>query len=131
MRLTAAFTAATIIATTAFAHDGQHDSWYESLQRPHPPGYVGPITCCSRTDCHETEAEIRGSQWWARLGLRQDDGTWALGAWVPVPATSVLLAHDNPTGSAVICHDIVWAPSGHQIDPAATSVWCFVPPAET
>jgi len=27
-----------------------------------------------RPDCHATEVELRGADWWARLGTRRDDG---------------------------------------------------------
>jgi hypothetical protein len=71
-------------------------------------------------DCHETEAEIRGNQWWARVGqLRVENalvGTviWTLTEWRPVPDNAVLRVA-NPTGNPVICHSEMF------------DIWCFVP----
>lgn len=121
----------------AFAHDWKHpnyDQWYGSLQRPNVGNaFGGGQTCCSKTDCHETEAEIRGTDWWARLGLphtRDDGGTdWDLADWVQVPADKVLPNTSNPTGNAVICHSIDRLMSGG-INPQA-SIWCFIPASES
>lgn len=122
----------------AGAHDWKnpnYDAWYGSLVRPHVgPSQFGSISCCSKTDCHETEAEIRGNEWWARLGLphsRPDGGDgldWELADWVKVPADKIINNSSNPTGNAVICHSI--DRTMHGINPNAM-IWCFVPPSES
>jgi hypothetical protein len=43
------------------------DGWYESLRRPQPG--QGALPCCSRRDCHRTDAELRPDGWYARLGV--------------------------------------------------------------
>jgi hypothetical protein len=119
--------------TPVAAHDVHRpdlDGWYESLRRPNAAPW-GVTSCCSIRDCHQTEAERRGSDWWARLGLpvyvgRQDvPDHWNLGPWVRVPA-EIILKHNNPTGDAVICHQVANGMDG-QIDPTSV-IWCFVLP---
>ena len=61
----------TLFATTARTHDYKRpslDQWYGSLQRPHMSPHGGGASCCSKEDCHTTEAELRNGEWWARLG---------------------------------------------------------------
>ena len=103
------------------AHDGNHpefNQWYEQLRNPSIHSEV--LGCCSVRDCHETEAEIRGNQWWARVGRRRIEnayvGTviWTLTEWRPVPDYAVLRVA-NPTGNPVICHSEIY------------EIWCFVP----
>lgn len=117
------------------AHDRKQpnlDGWYGSLQRPGVT--TGFTSCCSRTDCHTTQAELRGNDWWARIGARDAQGDWDLRDWKQVPATAVL-QHDNPTGEAVICHSLAWktsAPGEKQVlNVAGVTIWCFVPPTES
>jgi hypothetical protein len=106
------------------AHDSNHpefNQWYKQLRKPNIHSKV--MGCCSVRDCHETEAEIRGNQWWARVGrLRIENalvGTviWTLTEWRPVPDYAVLRVA-NPTGSPVICHSEIY------------EIWCFVPDNE-
>jgi hypothetical protein len=122
----ATFAAVLLCSASTSAHDWRHselDSWYANLKKP--TGFQ----CCSRTDCHTTEAELRGGDWWARLGIRRPDGDWDLMNWVKVPPQAVLQQHDNPTGEAVICHSLNWA--GNDFTPSGIMVWCFVPPSES
>jgi hypothetical protein len=132
-----AFTALTYLVK-AYAHDWKRpdlDAWYGSLKNPRSGSHaVQSLGCCSKNDCHETEAEIRGTEWWARLGIKRGL-EWEAADWVKVPTEAILLNQSNPTASAVICHSSNFAsgPYGHglTIDPKATSVWCFVPPTES
>jgi len=120
------------------AHDPRHpefDAWYKSLKNPKfNSAVIHDLGCCSRRDCHETEADIRNGQWWARVGkphftygepkpssdfehpldLVYDDVTWELTEWKPVPAEAILRV-PNPTGSPVICHS------------TRDEIWCFIP----
>lgn len=122
----------------AHAHDYKHpdyDSWYRSLERPGVSAYSGGITsCCSLTDCHETEAEMRGDDWWARLGKRvrnEENGEydWELQDWVKVPSGVVLQHATNPTGNPVICHSMDLEDGGTHVSPRST-VFCFIPAGE-
>ena len=106
------------------AHDSNHpefNQWYKQLRNPSIHSeVVKDLGCCSVRDCHETEAEIRGNQWWARVGRLQIEnalvGTviWTLTEWRPVPGYAVLRVA-NPTGNPVICHSEIY------------EIWCFVP----
>jgi hypothetical protein len=82
--------------------------WFQSLKSP-----MG-MSCCAQADGHI----LHDSEWRA-----VKDGYEVLinGAWVPVPAESVLQRADNPTGGAVV----FYPPSG------APPIYCFVRPAET
>jgi hypothetical protein len=108
------------------------DDWYGSLRRPgvQPPSFT---SCCSKTDCHTTEAELRGADWWARIGVRQANGEWDLRDWVKVPAHVVLQRHDNPTGEGVICHSSAWRAVGSEqtLDAKNVTIFCFVPPVQS
>lgn len=115
-------------ATLAAAHDPQHtnlDAWYQSLMRP---GTKPAVSCCNKTDCHTTEAEVRGPDWWARIGVPRGDGSWELLNWARVRPEVVIHGRDNPTGEAVICHDLNWSNGVFQAQ--ATTVLCFVPPIQ-
>jgi hypothetical protein len=121
--------------TAATAHDRHHpelDGWYSSLRRPNSgiPKH-GFTSCCSRTDCHTTDAELRQNAWWARIGTRKSNGDWDLQDWVQVPPDVVLNNQDNPTGEGVICHSMTWTTDGKTIDPKGVAIWCFVPPSES
>jgi len=54
------------------AHDSKHpefDYWYKGLKNPNrKSAVVQDLGCCSRRDCHETEADLRGGHWWAKVG---------------------------------------------------------------
>lgn len=125
-----------LCAVSALAHDAKRpdlDDWYGGLKRPGVKnGFNG---CCSLKDCHPTDAELRGGEWWAKVGLRNKYGEWKLlDPAVRVPANVVLSNHDNPTGEGVICHSTAWANSEDNrqvLDPARIDIWCFVPPAES
>jgi hypothetical protein len=57
----ALFIYALALGVSAHAHDWRKpdlDGWYDSLHRH------GFGACCSKDDCHETGAEIRGNDWW-------------------------------------------------------------------
>jgi hypothetical protein len=128
-------TASLVAVSAATAHDWNHpelDGWYSSLKRPNARNSLrGFTSCCSQIDCHTTDAELRQSTWWARIGIRQSNGDWDLRDWVQVPAEVVLSNHDNPTGEGVICHSTTWASDGRTLDPHGVSIWCFVPPSES
>ena len=123
--------------TAVVAHDRRHpelDGWYDSLRRPSMTRRFTLFTsCCSKTDCHTTVAELRSGEWWAKVGIRDGSGDWDLTDWVKVPSEAVLLNHDNPTGEAVICHSMVWPMDalGRRLDRESVQIWCFVPPAES
>ena len=133
-----AITLAWLWSSAAHAHDWKRpdlDQWYGSLRNPKSNYHViRDIGCCSKDDCHTTEAEMRGNDWWARLGrpmtAANGQHDWDLQGWVKVPVEAVLLHQDNPTASAVICHSVNLARGG-DIDPAATTVYCFIPPTES
>lgn len=125
-----------LCSSQASAHDWKHpelDGWFSSLRRPAPPGrsQLGFTSCCSKTDCHTTEAQPRGNDWWARVGVRQTDGNWKLMDWMKVPPDAVLRQQDNPTGEGVICHSTSWAMDGRSLDTSSITIWCFVPPSES
>ena len=114
----------------AVAHDYRRpdlDDWYAGLQRK---GLS--LGCCSKEDCHTTEAELRDGVWWARIGKPVDhqDGSrdWILGSYVRIPDELIVKGDDglpvrNPEGEAVLC---VWM-NGNEIDPVNTTLFCFVP----
>jgi hypothetical protein len=123
--------------TKAHAHDWRRpdlDAWYSGLRNPRSSSSaVRNVGCCSKDDCHETEADMRGNDWWARLGMRHGLD-WELADWVKVPAEAILLNQTNPTGNAVICHSVTLSdPTGNGTrgDAAAATVFCFIPPAES
>lgn len=123
------------------AHDAKHpelDSWYKGLKNPNfNSAVVRDLGCCSRRDCHETEAELRDGHWWARVGkahleygepkpasetehaldLVYYDVIWELTDWKEVP-TEAILKVPNLAGSPVICHS------------NRDEIWCFVPENE-
>ena len=122
-------------SVVAYGHDWKRpdlDEWYTGLKR-HGATSGYSFSCCSKTDCHTTEAELRGDDWWARIGVRDASGDWDLRDWVKVPAASVLQQHDNPTGEGVICHSMVWRTEGtvQTLIAAAVTIWCFIPPTES
>jgi len=125
----------------ALAHDPRHpeyDSYYRGLKNPNSEsGVVRVLGCCNKKDCHETEAEMRNGEWWAKIGKAtvihktppprfgdrtaghydpsQDEVIWELTEWKKVPPKAVIERTANPTGSPVICHS------------AQMEIWCFVP----
>jgi hypothetical protein len=123
------------LCSGADAHDRHHpdlDQWYGSLQRPGVSPYSGGFSCCNKTDCHTTQAEIRGDKWWARIGVKNKDGDWDLLDWIEIPPEKILEGHDNPTGEAVICHSIGWGLGVPQtVVPALVTIYCFVPPVKS
>jgi len=130
----------TLFATTARTHDYKRpslDQWYGSLQRPHMSPHGGGASCCSKEDCHTTEAELRNGEWWARLGKPIDQAgqrDWELEDWVRIPDEIIVRGPNgnpviNEAGEAVICHPTVW--KNRQLDAAHTTVFCFVPPDQS
>ncbi len=123
------------------AHDAKHpefDTWYKGLKNPNfNSAVVQDLGCCSKRDCHETEADIRNGRWWARVGkphieyggpkssgdsehpldLAYYDVTWELTEWKEVPDEAILKT-SNPTGRPVICHSTKY------------EIWCFIPDNE-
>jgi hypothetical protein len=117
----------------AHGHDRRRpdlDAWYGSLSRP------GLVSCCSKNDCHVTEAELRSDgRWWARLGrpVRSSNGRvdWALIDWVPIDEHLIVRGVDgrpipNEAGEPVICHNIIWKIGGSEIDVEQINIFCFV-----
>jgi hypothetical protein len=132
-----AITLALLLPLPALAHDHNQpnfDSWYQSLERPDLQGrtgfggYGGGISCCNKTDCHETEAEIRGNDWWARLVVVKNGVEEKLD-FVRVPPEKVIHNKANPTGSPVICHTLSWV--GNHISADSAVIYCFIPGFET
>lgn len=129
---TAALVPALLIGAAANAHDPSHDEfdqWYGSLRRPNVQGNAwGTSSCCSRTDCATTEAELRNGEWWARLITRHGEDV-DLHDWVKVPPLVILDNVPNPTGSPVICNSTSWR--DNKFDPASITVYCFIRPSES
>ena len=129
-----------VLVGRVYAHDYKKpelDGWYESLHRPRPNPFQ-TSSCCSKKDCHTTEAEIRNGQWWARLGkpIDRPDGErdWELGDYTRIPDELIVRGPNgrpvtNEAGEAVICHSFGWA--GGKISPKASTVFCFVPPDQS
>jgi hypothetical protein len=126
------------LAFPAAGHEREHpelNGWYESLRRPYG------LPCCSRRDCHRTDAELRHDGWYARLGMPiytsgQEVPEWRL-IDPPVHIPDGIIVKDsrgrpvnNPEGEAVICHQAALMNGKADVDPATTTVWCFVPPGE-
>jgi hypothetical protein len=106
------------------------NEWYAGLHRK-----GSSFGCCSKEDCHTTEAQLRDGVWWARIGKPVDhqDGSrdWILGNYVRIPDELIVKGDDglpvrNPEGEAVLCHSIAWM-NGNEIDPVNTTLFCFVP----
>lgn len=125
---------AACVALPATAHDHhkpQLDQWYQSLERPDRKGmgwgYSNSISCCQLTDCHETEAEFRGSDVWARLGY-QENGDWHLVNWMKVPPEKIIRQKYNPTGNPVICHTMSWKKNSYEMEtgPGGVEIYCFI-----
>jgi hypothetical protein len=76
--------------------------WFRSLQEP-----VNNGSCCAERDCELVRAKI----------ARDHYEVFLEGAWRRVPPAIVLKRHDNPTGSAVLCH-------------IHLEMICFIPAAE-
>jgi hypothetical protein len=129
-----AFAATFVWSACAWAHDWRRpdlDDWYGGLKRPNVAAspQSQSTSCCSSKDCHVTQAELRGGDWWARVGKPRSDGDWDLLDWVRVPSDVVLQQHDNPTGEGVICHSLDW--TGNKLNASLITIWCFVPPIES
>ena len=117
------------LVSTAHAHDWKRpdlNAWYEGL-RATGRGVLGRgVSCCSKQDCHTTEAEIRNGQWWARFGTPRNGQDWDLGEWTRVPDEVIVRGPNgnpvpNEAGEAVICHSL-------GVTAAASTIFCFVPP---
>ena len=129
---------AVCLSLPAFAHDHNRpdlDQWYRSLERPDRVGQysgAGGTSCCNLRDCHETEAEYRGSEVWARLGYRKD-GAWILLNWMRVPEQKILKKKHNPTGSPVICHTLSWKKNMKEMEtgPGGVEIYCFIDADQT
>jgi hypothetical protein len=95
---------------SACAHDPGEPfaEWYESLNRPDVGG-----PCCSRSrDCQPTEYRMS-------LPVVEGDSDYEAfvsGAWMRVPKRALLIRHDNPTGTGVLCKAT-----------ASDYIYCFVP----
>jgi hypothetical protein len=130
-----------LISSTAYGHDAKHpqlDEWYGSLMRPHASNFGGGTSCCSKDDCHTTDAEYRNGKWWARIATpkSQPDGTrvWEPGPFVEVPDEIIVKGPSgnpvaNEAGEAVLCHSITWMNGA--VDPSSSTLYCFVPPNES
>lgn len=132
-----------ISALSAYAHDYKRpdlDGWYGSLMRPHVGGgFGGGTSCCSKEDCHTTEAELRDGQWWARLGHPVNNAAgerdWVLEDWIKIPDEVIVRGSNgnaiiNQAGEAVICHPVIWKDASH-LDTKTEVVYCFVPPDQS
>lgn len=116
-----------IIGSGAYAHDAMHpdlDAFFGGMKDSR-----GNL-CCSMTDCHVANAEIRNGEWWAELshpkGADEHGRTiWVPepGNWVKIPEDKVLKEH-NPTGEPIFCHVVQWKDG--RMDPSAT-IRCFLP----
>lgn len=79
--------------------------WFKALKNPQ-----NGRSCCDLSDCVRTEARTQGNQWQARA----PDG-----AWVTVPADSIVHNQGNPTGEPILCADA--------LTEEGWRVLCFVP----
>lgn len=130
------FVLSAITAHPAHAHDWKRpdlDGWYSGLQATGKGVLASGASCCSKSDCHTTEAEIRNGEWWARLGVPRQGDEWELGPWAKVPPEIIVRGPNgnpvpNQAGEAVICHSRTMI--GNQIVPQSP-IFCFVPPNET
>ena len=126
--------AALLTSASAFGHDWskpQLDPWYNSLRRPHVRS-PAQTSCCSVLDCHTTEAERRGNDWWARLGLPDvinGKRQWILGPWVKVPDDIIVRDTPNAAGEPVLCHSFVNTAGNISVE--GSVLFCFVPPPES
>ncbi len=107
LRLAAALLTAVSISTPARAHspmgvDPSLAPWFQALQQPDGGG-----SCCNDRDCELVQARVTPKGWEAFVDK----------AWLAVPPERLLQRHDNPTGSAVLCH-------------IEKNVLCFIPPVE-
>ena len=84
------------------------NEWYAGLHRK-----GSSFGCCSKEDCHTTEAQLHNGVWWARIGKPVDhqDGSrdWILGNYVRIPGELIVKGDDglpvrNPEGEAVVRH---------------------------
>jgi hypothetical protein len=122
------------------AHDWTRpdlDNWYSSL-RSSGGTLAHGASCCSRNDCHTTDAELRNGQWWARLGVRHPmpNGApdWELGEWRKIHDEIIVRQENglpvrNEAGEAVICHPQKYRDGGFVAD--QVPIYCFVPPFQT
>src|SRR5215469_6923214 len=140
MGVAAALALAWALLMPAHAHDYKRpdlDGWCSSLHRE---GLT--FGCCSKEDCHTTEAEVRNGVWWARIGrpVIAPDGVsrdWVLLDWVRIPDELIVRGENglpvpNPEGEAVLCHSIVWSgvERPDELDSINTTLFCFVPGVE-
>jgi len=107
VRLAAALLAVVSISAPARAHspmgvDPSLAPLFQALQQPDGGG-----SCCNDRDCELVQARVTPKGWEAFV----DKG------WLSVPPERLLQRHDNPTGSAVLCH-------------IEKNVLCFIPPVE-
>ena len=107
LRLAAALLTAVSISAPARAHspmgvDPSLAPWFQALQQPDGGG-----SCCNDRDCELVQARVTPKGWEAFVDK----------AWLAVPPERLLQRHDNPTGSAVLCH-------------IQKNVLCFIPPVE-
>ncbi len=85
-------------AQPAFSED--RGAWFKSLTQPKTG-----LSCCDIADCHRTEADWHGGQWWAVVDEK----------WTPIPPEKEL-DKQSIDGEAYVC-------SGPQ-----RFVYCFVKP---
>ena len=110
------------LVSPALAHDHAHpelDNWYTSLKRQ------DGFNCCSKNDCHPTEAEYRGEDVWARAGMLKEDGSWELADYIKVPKNRIIY-RDNLAGEPVICHSMVYN-TDHTLNYMGISIYCYIP----
>ncbi len=123
----------------AYAHDHHRpdlNTWYNSLTTN---GGEGGSSCCNMHDCHLTVAEIRGEDWWAKVGypIWEGDGgdgdttqvvDWVLTEFVKVPKEAIL-KRDNLVGTSVICHaPLARNTDGVTYDSRGVLIRCFLLP---
>lgn len=97
--------AATLLGTLLPAHAEDRGSWFKKLMRPDTG-----TSCCDIADCHRTDADWRGGQWWAVVQ----------GQWTPVPPEKELRNKTSIDGDAYICSS--------QHPSSTVTIYCFVPP---
>lgn len=95
------------------AQAGELGAWFRSLRMPGTN-----LSCCGLGDCHRTDADWRGGQWWAIVD----------GMWRAVPPSKVLTKPFSIDGAAYVCNG---SPTFDipGLEKARPPIYCFVPPS--
>lgn len=95
-----------VFAVSAANAEENRGAWFKSLKQPGTG-----VSCCDISDCHRSDAQWRGNQWW----------TVIQGRWTPVPPEKELSNKPSIDGDAYVCSS--------QYPSSTPYIYCFVPPA--